>query len=276
MGQGITARPLSISELPPGSFLPIQEKSSTRDARMKIEVHHLSAFFGKRQVLHQVSFDVQEQRITTLLGPSGSGKSTLLRTLARLHDSTAPIRLVGRVLLDGEDIYTGCKDPTQIHRQVGLLFEQPHLFPTSIFENVAYGLRLLGAHEKGSLHRAVQWTLQRVGLWEEVKDRLTHSAWRLSEGQQYRLCLARALIVEPEVLLLDEPSHLEASGSKPSMLELLMHLKETTTIVVATSNPRFACQVSDHRRVIFEGTVTEMEAAPKSGTFPEDWWKEAF
>jgi phosphate transport system ATP-binding protein len=213
--------------------------------------------------------------VTALIGPSGCGKSTLLRTLNRMHETVRHSRLEGSILLDGEDILA--QDVTRLRRRVGMVFQKPNPFPKSIFENVAYGLHINGlASSRGKTIEAVEQSLRRAALWEEVKDVLHKSAYELSGGQQQRLCIARALAVNPEVLLLDEPCSALDPISTAKVEELLFHLKENCTLVIVTHNMQQAARVSDSTAFMLMGDLIEFSPTPQMFTTPTDPRTEAY
>jgi phosphate transport system ATP-binding protein len=205
--------------------------------------------------LHGVSLDVAEKKITALIGPSGCGKTTFLRTLNRMYETIPRARAVGQVLLDGEDVMT--MEAPQLRRRVGMVFQKSNPFPKTIFENVAYGLRVNGWNNKSSLEDVVKASLKRAALWEEVKDVLHKSAYSLSGGQQQRLCIARALAVDPEILLLDEPCSALDPIATGKIEELLFHLKEQCTIVIVTHNMQQAARVADYTGFFLMGKIIE-------------------
>jgi phosphate transport system ATP-binding protein len=257
---------------PPSASVP--EPAVTAPLRM--QVRNLNFYYGKTHALHNVSLDVATNRVTALIGPSGCGKSTLLRTLNRMHETVRHARLEGEILLDGEDILA--QDVTRLRRRVGMVFQKPNPFPKSIFENVAYGLRIngLAANQRGKLGEAVEQSLRRAALWDEVKDQLHKSAYELSGGQQQRLCIARALAVDPEVLLLDEPCSALDPISTAKVEELLFHLKQNCTLVIVTHNMQQAARVSDSTAFMLIGDLIEFSPTPQMFTTPKDARTEAY
>jgi phosphate transport system ATP-binding protein len=239
---------------------------------MRMKVSNLNFYYGNKQALFGVNLGIAANHITALIGPSGCGKSTLLRTLNRLYETVPKTRLDGEILLDGESIFS--LDVTGLRRRVGMVFQKPNPFPKSIFENVAYGLRVNG--HRGPLAEAVEHSLQRAALWEEVKDQLHKSAYSLSGGQQQRLCIARALAVDPEVLLLDEPCSALDPVNTAKIEELLFHLKENCTIVIVTHNMQQAARVSDFTAFALNGQVIEFSPTPQLFTTPSDPRTEAY
>src|SRR5713226_3694513 len=239
---------------------------------LRMKVTKINFYYGKNHALHNVSLDVATNRVTALIGPSGCGKSTLLRTLNRMHETLRHTRLEGEILLDDENILG--LDVTRLRRRVGMVFQRPNPFPKSIFDNVAYGLRVNGY--QGSLEEAVERSLQSAALWEEVKDQLHKSAYGLSGGQQQRLCIARALAVDPEVLLLDEPCSALDPVNTAKIEELLFRLKEKWTIVIVTHNMQQAARVSDFTAFLLNGQLIEFNPTPQLFTTPSDPRTEAY
>jgi phosphate transport system ATP-binding protein len=249
---------------------PSTEPTAALALRMKIS--NLNFYYGAKQALFDVHLGVATNRITALIGPSGCGKSTLLRTLDRLHETLRQARLEGEILLDGENILS--LDVTDLRRRVGMVFQKPNPFPKSIFDNVAYGLRING--RKGALEEAVERSLTRAALWDEVKDQLHKSAYALSGGQQQRLCIARALAVDPEVILLDEPCSALDPVNTAKIEELLFQLKENCTIVIVTHNMQQAARVSDFTAFLLNGQLVEFNPTPQLFTTPADPRTEAY
>ena len=239
---------------------------------MRMTVSKLNFFYGAKQILFDVNMGIADKKVTALIGPSGCGKSTLLRILNRMHETVSTSRLEGDILLDGQNILA--QDVTALRRSVGMVFQRPNPFPKSIFDNVAYGPRINGA--KGSIADVVEKSLRHAALWEEVKDQLHKSAYDLSGGQQQRLCIARALAVEPEVLLLDEPCSALDPISTAKVEELLVDLKNLTTIVIVTHNMQQAARISDFTAFILTGQVIEFSSTPHLFTTPGDPRTEAY
>jgi phosphate transport system ATP-binding protein len=239
---------------------------------LRMQVRNLNFYYGKTHALHSVNLDVATNKVTALIGPSGCGKSTLLRTLNRMHETVRHSRLEGSITLDGEDILA--QDVTHLRRRVGMVFQKPNPFPKSIFENVAYGLHINGM--RGRVSDAVEQSLRRAALWDEVKDVLHKSAYELSGGQQQRLCIARALAVNPEVLLLDEPCSALDPISTAKVEELLFHLKENCTLVIVTHNMQQAARVSDSTAFMLMGDLIEFSPTPQMFTTPTDPRTEAY
>ncbi len=251
---------------------PENPRESAADLRMRVKISNLNFYYGKVQALCGINLGVATNRITALIGPSGCGKSTLIRTMNRMHETVPHARAEGEILLDDENILA--MDVTNLRRRVGMVFQKPNPFPKSIFENVAYGLRVNGW--KGSLEEAVESSLLRAALWDEVKDQLPKSAYGLSGGQQQRLCIARALAVDPEVLLLDEPCSALDPVNTAKIEELLFQLKENCTIVIVTHNMQQAARVSNFTAFILDGQVVEFNRTAQLFTNPTDPRTEAY
>ncbi len=237
----------------------------------RIQALQMNAYFGRVHAVRGVSLGFATNRITAIIGPSGCGKSTLLRCLNRMHELVPGARVEGRVLLDGDDIYRPEVDPVTIRRRVGMVFQRANPFPTmSIYENVAAGLRLNGVRDRRVLDEAVEQSLQAAALWEEVKDVLGRSGASLSGGQQQRLCIARALAVRPEVLLMDEPASALDPVSTLKIEELAKTLRETLTIVLVTHNMQQAARVSDSTAFMLSGELVEFRQTGELFTRPRD------
>ncbi len=225
--------------------------------QLALEVPGLSLFYGDKQALHDVSLNIPKQRVTAFIGPSGCGKSTLLRCFNRMNDLVDGCRVQGEIRLDGKDIYAKGVDVAELRRRVGMVFQKPNPFPKSIYENVAYGLRIQGINQKRILDEAVEQSLRGAALWDEVKDRLHDSALGLSGGQQQRLVIARTVAVRPEVLLLDEPCSALDPISTLKVEELINELKGQYTIVIVTHNMQQAARVSDYTAFMYMGKLVE-------------------
>jgi phosphate transport system ATP-binding protein len=239
---------------------------------MRMTISKVNFWYGAKQTLFDISLGVATSKVTALIGPSGCGKSTLLRTLDRMHETVRNSRLEGEILLDGKNILD--QDVTLLRRRVGMVFQRPNPFPKSIFENVAYGLRINGT--KLPMAEAVEKSLRHAALWDEVKDHLHKSAYELSGGQQQRLCIARALAVEPEVLLLDEPCSALDPISTAKIEELLVQLKDLCTIVTVTHNMQQAARISDFTAFLLTGQLIEFSPTPQLFTKPTDARTEAY
>jgi phosphate transport system ATP-binding protein len=235
-----------------------------------------SVWFAATQALHAVSLDVARGAVTALIGPSGCGKSTLLRSINRLDDGQAGLRVEGRILLDELDVRDSTVDPAALRRRVGMVFQRSNPFRRSILENVIYGPRLHGLASGDALEAVAERALRRAALWEEVKDRLAEPATRLSGGQQQRLCIARALANDPDVLLLDEPASALDPGATQRIEELLYDLRGDVTIVIVTHNLQQAARVSDHTAFLLDGRLVEVDATRRLFTSPRDPRTEAY
>lgn len=225
--------------------------------KYKIQAKKLNLYYGESQALKQISLDVQPNSVAALIGPSGCGKSTFLRTLNRMNDLIENVRIEGEILLDGKNIYQPGIDVVMLRKQVGMVFQRPNPFPMSIYDNVAYGPRIHGIKNKAVLDGLVEKSLRGAALWDEVKDRLQSSAMGMSGGQQQRLCIARLLAVEPEVLLMDEPCSALDPISTMKIEELVTELKERYTIVMVTHNMQQAARVSDYTAFFLNGDLIE-------------------
>ena len=220
-------------------------------------VNDLNLWYGAAQALHHVSLSVPEKSITALIGPSGCGKSTFLKTLDRMNELITGVRVEGQVLYRGEDIYAPSVDVNRLRREVGMVFQKPNPFPMSIYDNVAYGPRTHGVRNRAQLDELVEKSLRGAAIWDEVKDRLKKSALRLSGGEQQRLCIARALAVEPSVLLMDEPTSALDPISTSKIEELATELKKRYTIVIVTHNMQQALRISDNTAFFLLGELVE-------------------
>lgn len=234
-----------------------------------LEVRDLKLFYGDKQALNGVNMTIPAQRVTAFIGPSGCGKSSLLRCFNRMNDLVDGTRVEGEVLLDGQNIYHRNVNVVDLRRQVGMVFQKPNPFPKSIYENVAYGLRLQGIKKRHILDETVEKSLKQAALWDEVKDRLHDSALGLSGGQQQRLVIARAVAVEPDVLLLDEPASALDPLSTLKIEELITELKERYTIVIVTHNMQQAARVSDFTAFMYMGDLIEFGATNTLFTNPQ-------
>jgi len=238
---------------------------------VKISVSGANFFYGSNQALHDVSMEIRPQFVTALIGPSGCGKSTFLRSLNRMNDLIPGARLEGKVELDGENVYSDSMDVIHLRRRVGMIFQKSNPFPMSSYDNVAYGVRVNGLTKKRiELDEVVEKTLRAAALWDEVKDRLHRSAMSLSGGQQQRLCSARALAVEPEVLLRDEPASALYPISTAKIEELIYDLKRTYTIIIVTHNMQQAARVSDETGFFLSGRLVEFNETKKLFTAPRN------
>lgn len=261
---------LSVKVNAPAGAATTKENAASIPMRMRIS--KLNFYYGTKQILFDISMGIADKRVTALIGPSGCGKSTLLRILNRMHETVSTSRLEGEVLLDQQNILA--QDVTALRRRVGMVFQRPNPFPKSIFENIAYGPRINGF--KGPIADVVEKSLRNAALWDEVKDHLHKSAYELSGGQQQRLCIARALAVEPEVLLLDEPCSALDPISTAKIEELLVELKNLTTLAIVTHNMQQAARVSDFTAFVLTGQVIEFNPTPQLFTTPTDPRTEAY
>jgi phosphate transport system ATP-binding protein len=234
----------------------------------KIRVKDLNLYYGNDQALKTINLSIPEKKVTAFIGPSGCGKSTLLRCFNRMNDLIDSCRITGEIVLDGQNIFNRGVDVAELRRNVGMVFQKPNPFPKSIYENVAYGLRLQGVNAKGLLDEVVERSLRGAALWDEVKDRLNDNAFGLSGGQQQRLVIARAIAIEPEVILLDEPASALDPISTAKIEELIYELKDQYTIVIVTHNMQQAARVSDYTAFMYMGDLVEFDHTEKLFTKP--------
>ena len=229
----------------------------------KIDIKDMDLFYGSFQALKNVNLEIEPNKITAFIGPSGCGKSTLLKSLNRMNDLVEGCRIEGKILLDGQDIYAKSMDVNTLRKRVGMVFQKPNPFPMSIYDNVAYGPRTHGIHSKARLDEIVEKSLRNAAIWDEVKDRLKKSALGMSGGQQQRLCIARALAVEPEVLLMDEPTSALDPISTSKIEDLAADLKKDYTIVMVTHNMQQAVRISDNTAFFLLGEMIEYNNTEK-------------
>lgn len=222
-----------------------------------LSIRDLKLYYGQEQALKGVDLEIPEKRVTSFIGPSGCGKSTLLRCINRMNDLIDSCRIEGKILLHGSDIYAPSVDVAELRRRVGMVFQKPNPFPKSIYENVAFGLRIQGVNSRRVLDEVVESSLRRAALWDEVKDRLQENAFSLSGGQQQRLVIARAIAIEPEVILLDEPASALDPISTLKIEELIYELKDKYSIVIVTHNMQQAARVSDYTAFMYMGELVE-------------------
>ncbi len=253
MSEAATPR-MTISTAVPETNAPARPVS---DHEAAVSVRNVNLFYGSVQALHGVTLDIPRRQVVAFIGPSGCGKSTLLRCFNRMNDLVDSCRVEGQILMDGRNIYDRSVNVAQLRRRVGMVFQKPNPFPKSIYENVAYGLRLLGVSNRAQLDEVVERSLRGAALWDEVKDRLDASGLSLSGGQQQRLVIARAIALEPEVLLLDEPCSALDPISTAKVEELLFELKNKYTIVIVTHNMQQAARVSDYTAYMYLGKLIE-------------------
>ena len=244
--------------LPNLSVASAQDPVPTGAAPAKLSANSLNFYYGAFQALRDISMQVYDRKVTAFIGPSGCGKSTFLRTLNRMNETVRHSRVEGEIRLDGDNIFH--LDVNDVRRRVGMVFQRSNPFPKSIFENVAYGLRINGSGGRAALREAVEQSLRRAALWEEVKDKLHQSAYGLSGGQQQRLCIARALVVNPEVLLLDEPCSALDPIATAKIEDLIFQLKDSCTIVIVTHNMQQAARVADYTGFFLLGRLIEFDS----------------
>jgi len=257
-----SARTIDIKSLQRGPKLNMANETTC------LEVKNFNLFYGKKQALFNVNMRIAKNRVTAFIGPSGCGKSTLLRSFNRMNDLIDSVAIDGEMLLDGKDLNLPSVNVADLRRQVGMVFQKPNPFPKSIYENVAYGLRLQGVNDRSTLDKVVEKSLKGAALWDEVKDRLHESAMGMSGGQQQRLVIARAIAIEPEVLLLDEPASALDPLSTLKIEELIYELKDKYTIVIVTHNMQQAARVSDYTAFMYMGELIEFGATDELFTNP--------
>lgn len=238
--------------------------------KIKVKVENLNLYYGENHALKDVNMDIQENAVTAFIGPSGCGKSTFLKTLNRMNDLVDGVRIDGKVLLDGGDIYDPAVDTTILRKKVGMVFQQPNPFPMSIYDNIAYGPRVHGIRDKKRLDQIVEESLRGAAIFDEVKDRLKKSAMGLSGGQQQRICIARALAVQPEVLLMDEPTSALDPISTSKIEDLMEDLKKKYTVIVVTHNMQQATRVSDQTAFFLVGEMVEFGDTKQIFSYPQD------
>ena len=260
----------SLTTAPQLSKLP-SRTSELKETPLKIRAENLNFYYGDVRVLHEISISLHSNQVSAFIGPSGCGKSTFLRTLNRMNDIIPGIRVEGKILIDDRNIYQGGTDVVDLRRRVGMVFQKSNPFPKSIFENVAYGIRINGmARDRNDLSERVEQSLQHAALWDEVKDRLHSSALALSGGQQQRLCIARALAVRPEILLMDEPASALDPIATQRIEELIYDLKKDYTIVIVTHNMQQAARVSDFTAFFWLGKLVEFGRTEQIFTTPKE------
>ncbi len=233
-----------------------------------IKIENLNLHYGEKQALFNINMEIPRKKVTAYIGPSGCGKSTLLRSINRMNDLVDSARVDGKIILDGEDIYDKSINVADLRRRVGMVFQKPNPFPKTIYENVAYGLRIQGVNNRRTLDETVEKSLRGAALWDEVKDRLNDNALGMSGGQQQRLVIARAIAIEPEVMLLDEPASALDPISTLKIEELIHKLKEKYTIVIVTHNMQQAARVSDYTAFMYMGELIEFGATNELFTKP--------
>ncbi|OQW74299.1 MAG: phosphate ABC transporter ATP-binding protein [Proteobacteria bacterium ST_bin11] len=250
------------------SALKRDDRKSAEQLETCIKVENLDLFYGQKQALHAVNMEMPHKKVTAYIGPSGCGKSTLLRCINRMNDLVDGVTIKGKILLDGEDIYDKSVNVAALRRRVGMVFQKPNPFPKTIYENVAYGLRIQGINDRRILDEVVEKSLRGAALWDEMKDRLNDNALGMSGGQQQRLVIARAIAIEPEVILLDEPASALDPISTLKIEELINELKEKYTIVIVTHNMQQAARVSDFTAFMYMGELIEFGETSELFTNP--------
>jgi len=245
-------------------------RQGTGPAPVKIAFHDMGFSYPKRRALAGITLEVPEKRVTAIIGPSGCGKSTLIKSINRIAEIGTDVKIEGRVLLDGRDVYAPDLDLVDLRRRVGMVFQKPNPFPKSIYENVAFGPRLHGGVGRADLDGVVERSLRQAALWDEVSDRLNTAAMELSGGQQQRLCIARVLAVDPEVLLMDEPCSALDPISTARIEELIEQLRERYTVVIVTHNMQQAARVSDRTAFLLNGALVEIGETERIFTTPAD------
>jgi phosphate transport system ATP-binding protein len=250
--------------------MPGSPETSAKNAPPKMETRALDVHYGKKVAIKSVTLEVPENRVTALIGPSGCGKSTFLRSLNRMNDLVDGCRVSGKVLLDQDDVYAPNVDPVEVRRRVGMVFQRSNPFPKSIFENVAFGLRIAGEKREPVISETVEKSLRGAALWDEVKDRLDESALALSGGQQQRVCIARALAIKPEVILMDEPASALDPIATARIEELIRELSADYTIIIVTHSMQQAARVSDITAFFYMGELIETGATNQVFTRPRE------
>lgn len=245
------------------SDLPLDQEKTTLSCKK------LSLFYGTKQALFDIDLHIPQKRVTAFIGPSGCGKSTLLRCFNRMNDLNDTCRISGAVFFEQQNIYAHSVDVSELRRAIGMVFQKPNPFPKTIFENVAYGLRIQGIHQKKVLAETIEWALKSAALWDEVKDRLHESALGLSGGQQQRLVIARTIAIQPDVILLDEPASALDPISTLKIEQLIQELKQQFTVVIVTHNMQQAARVSDYTAFMYMGKLVEFNHTQSLFTKPE-------
>lgn len=248
--------------------LPFENKESI-DKKTKIDVNHMNLFYGEKQALSNIAITIKEKEVTALIGPSGCGKSTFLRTLNRMNDLIDGVEINGNIIIDGENIYRS-NDVIKLRTKVGMVFQKPNLFPMSIYDNVAYGPRMHGIKNRKQLDTIVEESLRSAAIWDEVKDRLKMSALGLSGGQQQRVCIARAIAMKPEIILMDEPTSALDPISTIKIEKLINELKQHFTIVIVTHNMQQAARISDKTAFFLNGEIIEYDSTNIIFNNPKD------
>ena len=264
-GPGDPKRTQPVAVARPAQFSPASFAESSIAC---ITVENLNLFYGAKQALTNISLVIPRNQVTAFIGPSGCGKSTLLRCFNRMNDLINGVRTTGTIKIDGQNIYEPAQDTIELRKRVGMVFQKSNPFPKSIFENVAYGLRIAGKRDLSAIQKTVEASLRAAALWDEVKDRLGESALGLSGGQQQRLCIARAIAIEPEVILMDEPASALDPIATAKIEELVLELKTKFTIVIVTHNMQQAARISDYTAFFYMGSLIEYDRTGRIFTNP--------
>jgi len=264
------ARPALVSRphVPEREAAPATHAEQPAATRLAAREYHL--YYGTHHALKNISLEIPSGSVTAIIGPSGCGKSTLLRSFNRMNDLIPGVRVMGGLVVSGQDVFGAATDVVELRRRVGMVFQRPNPFPKSVFENVAFGLRMLGVNDRAALAPRVEQSLRRAALWDEVRDRLDNSALQLSGGQQQRLCIARCLAVEPEVILMDEPASALDPTATGRIEELILDLKGRYTIVVVTHNMQQAARISDRTAFLLQGELVEYDDTRRVFTSPRE------
>jgi phosphate transport system ATP-binding protein len=265
--EGMETLRIEMPPTPKETFIP--EAKTVEKPEPIFRIEDVDFYYGDKRALKSINLEISEKKATAFIGPSGCGKTTLLRCLNRMNDLVLNTRVTGNIKLDGKNIYDPATDIIQLRRRVGMIFQKWNPFPKSIYENVIYGLRIVGINNRSILDEVVEKSLRRAALWDEVKDSLHKSAADMSGGQQQRLCIARALAVEPEVILMDEPCSALDPISTAKIEELIHELKDTFTIVIVTHNMQQAARVSDYTAFFYLGELIEFGETGKLFTAPD-------
>jgi phosphate transport system ATP-binding protein len=262
--------PTNVPQDPRDAARAAESRAAAPPGEVRLATRGLDLFYGAHHALKNVSFEVASNSVTAIIGPSGCGKSTLLRTFNRMNELIPGVRTRGQVIVSGRDVLAPGTDVVDLRRRVGMVFQRPNPFPKSIFDNVVFGLRLLGVRRRVELEARCEHSLRRAALWDEVRDRLDRPALQLSGGQQQRLCIARSLAVEPEVLLMDEPASALDPTATARIEELVLELRRGVTIVVVTHNMQQAARISDRTAFMLNGTLVEAGATSELFTRPRE------
>lgn len=262
-------RPEGEKQVPRLAFHGLKDPPAGVLMLTAFKIEGLSAFYGEKQVLKGVSLEILAKSVTAVIGPSGCGKSTFIRCLNRMNDLIPTFKLDGKILYNGTDINSKEIDVVDIRRQIGMVFQKPNPFPKSVYENIAYGLRIQGIKNRKVLDSVVEESLKKAAIWDEVKDRLYDSALSLSGGQQQRLCIARALAVKPEVILMDEPCSALDPTATAKIEELMADLKSSYTVIIVTHNMQQAARVSDNAAFLLHGELIEYDLTERMFTNPQ-------